>query len=249
MIRFSVGVAALGATLLVSGAVAPRTAQAQVFDFEDQAATFTSPPATNRTGAFTSLALVNNGLTLTITRPNNAGFDIVDNTADNQNEKPAAFGTRSLDPFFDTSGNDPAGTGQNGFIGDFSSSVNAVSLDFGDYGGDSDTLTLSAFSGANGTGTLLSTTTINLGTTDFRTSTAQFPAGFGTASVFASGIQSVTISGTSDAAGFNNSVFIDNIRVNASVAAPEPGSLALLLGAGSPLLAGGMAFGLRRRKK
>ena len=250
--RFSVGFVAAGAIVLTSASFAPRTAYAQVFDFEDQTATYISPPAGARPGALTSLVLTSGGVTLTLSRPNAARFDIVDNTTDNQNDKPAVFGNRSIDPFFDTAGNETGGTGQNGFIGNFGSLVNNVSLDFGDYEGsdmDADVFTLTAYSGLDGTGTILGSTTIDLGNSGFLNPVAPFPAGYATAAVFASGIRSFTYSSTSSQTGNGNSVFVDNIRVNAAAsAAPEPGSLALLLGAGSPALAGGLAFRLRRRK-
>ena len=228
--------AAASSVILAGGALLPHAAHAQVFDFEDQTATFISNGIVGRPGAFTSLSLVNSGITLTITRPNGTRFDIVDNTAGFQTGKAPSFGTRSLDPFFET--------GDNGFIGNFSSAVTNLSVDFGDYTpDDSDTFTLSAFSGINGTGTLLGTTTLALPDLQNESFTST------TAGLSAAGIRSFTIQGTSTNPGDNNSVFIDNIRVNAAAsAAPEPGSLALLLGAGSPALAGGLAFRLRRRK-
>ena len=191
-------------TLAVTFAAA--TAQAAVlFDFESTPATFTPPAA--RTGALTSLALTNSGLTMTINRGRQ--FDIVSNTGA-QAGKPAGWGLRSLDPFFAGSVNTP-------FIVDFSSLITSFSVEFGDYGGDSpDILSLMAYSGAGGTGTLLGSTSVSLNT----------PAGaftVGSGSLSASGIASIVMIGGSSA--FPNSVFYDNVSV---AVVPEPATLALL---------------------
>ncbi len=58
-----------------------------------------------------------------------------------------------VDPFFDTSAS--------AFVANFSSSLSGFSFEFGDFDQDRDTLTLSAYSGLNGTGTLLGTVTVN----------------------------------------------------------------------------------------
>src|SRR5207247_5585108 len=48
------------------------------------------------------------------------------------------------------------------FIASFSTPVSSVSIDLGDYGQDRDTLSLSAFSGANASGALLGSATDTL---------------------------------------------------------------------------------------
>jgi hypothetical protein len=218
---------ALAVTALLSAGT-PAAADV-VFDFESSTATYVTPPqGGTRPGALSSLTLTNSGLSLTLTRQNGDKFDIVSNTG-NQSGKPASFGTNSLDPFFSPD--------TNGFIGNLSGPVNGVKLDFGDYGQDSDTLTLRAFSGANGTGTLLGTVTVNYGF-------AAFPT-FSTASVAAVGIQSFTINGTSDAAGFQNSVFYDNFSFITPAAVPEPSTLSLCAVMG---LAAVLASRHRRRR-
>jgi len=118
------------------------------FDFESTPATFISPPDSSRPGALTSLGLSSSGLTISISRTNSTHFDIVDNNG-NQAGKSASFGNRSLDPFFSPGPN-------TGFIVNFSSALSAFQLSFGDYGQDAETLTLNAYSGLNGTGTVQS---------------------------------------------------------------------------------------------
>ena len=60
------------------------------FDFEDQAAT--APP---HNGALTSLPMTRSGVTLDITRPPAAPFDVLANFS----SMPSTWGSRSLDPF------------------------------------------------------------------------------------------------------------------------------------------------------
>jgi hypothetical protein len=175
----------------------PRDAAAATinFDFEATAATYFGVGA--RPGALTTLALSASGLTMTLTRPGSA-FDIVENTG-GQAGKPASFGLHSLDPFFAETSNTP-------FIANFSAPIFSASFDFGDYGGDTpDILTVRAFSGLNGTGSLIQTLT-----------GGPNPV-----------LSLVFIGGTSD---FPNSVFYDNITVSttAASAVPEPASLTLV---------------------
>jgi hypothetical protein len=210
---------AAGLTALVFSFLSAPAAAQIIFDFESSTATYVSPPALDRPGALTSLALTNGGLTITITRPNNARFDIVDNTTVNQSGKPASFGARSLDPMFTVLTPNSA----NGWIFNLSAPTTTFGLAFGDYGVDADSLTLTAFSGADGTGATLGTQTVNLGLNAF--------PNFATNSVTGVGIRSVVVSVTSDTTGFENSVILDNIQV--AGAAPEPGTLSLL-GLGLP---------------
>ncbi len=119
--------------------------------------------ATVRTGDLTQLVLDVDGVRITIKRQNNARFDIVDNTLPSQTGKGAAYGSRSLDPFYDTS--------PEGFIINFTSAgadpcspvtpevIEQASINMGDYGGDYDSLQLLAYSGLDGAGSLVDTST------------------------------------------------------------------------------------------
>lgn len=196
--------------LLLFCSAAPRTF-AVTFDLEDQVATsgFSNP------GAYTSLVLNNSGLTMTITRESGARFDVVDATVANW---PPSFQTRALDPFFDTSAS--------AFVANFSQTLSGFSLEFGDFDGDGDLLTLNAFSGLNGTGALLGTVSI-FWNDDFG---AGDPAAVA-ALTGLSGIQSVTFIGGSS--GFPNSLYYDNfIATLDAQGMPEGGNGLMLLGLG-----------------
>ena len=216
------------ALLSAAAMLMPVSAQATtaIFDFEDQAATF--DPNGARVGALSTLSLTNNGLTITITRQN-ANFDIVSNT-DAQGGKGPEFGDRSLDPFF------VSDTNSNPFVVNFSTAATALSMDIGDYGGDSDVATINLYSGLNGTGTLLGTGSVDYDDgffPDFATVSASSPTGF---------LSAVFVGGSSD---FTNSVFYDNFNVTFADAVPEASGWATtLLGLG---LAGG-AMRLRARR-
>ena len=203
----------------------PGYAQATLvtYDFEDQAAT--SLP---RTGALTSLSITHSGLTVNITREFGKHFDVVANTGGQA--KPASWGLRSLDPFFDPT----VGL----WVATFSAPISSASIDLGDYGDDFDNLIVQAFAGPNATGGVLATSVDSLpaGGTAF---------GFKTLSLSAAGIQSITFggNGSSAGAGFTNSVFADNLIVNAVV--PEPSALLLVVSA----LAGLYAAARRRHRR
>jgi hypothetical protein len=201
-------------------------ANAALFDFESETATFTGGA---RTGALTSLSLTDAGLTINISRPS-SGFDIVDNTVAGQTGKPPTWGARSLDPFFNSGGAS--------FLINFSQALSSFAVEFGDFGGDSvDNLVLQAFSGANGTGTLLASSSTPY-------SALTFP-GFATASVTASGINSITMIGGTPS--FVHSVFYDNIvaAVQPAVGVPEPTSGLLIAVALAALV---VAHTIRRQR-
>ena len=131
-------------------------AEAVLITFDDLPATITSevPDSTTqsgfravRNGALTELILSAGGVTVTITRENDAPFDIVDNTLQSQQNKNPSFGSRSLDPY--------VFTGNQGFIFNFSDPIKTFSILGGDFGQDYDRLQLRAFFGQDLSGGLV----------------------------------------------------------------------------------------------
>jgi len=187
-------------------------AKAGVFDFEDLPATWDpNSSAGTRSGSLKSLSLTDSdGCTLTLVREGSTGFDITSNTV-SQSGKPEAWGLRSLDPAFNQ--------GAFAFIGTFGSPVDGVSVEFGDYGQDADTVSLTAYNGPGATGDVIA------GATD-EYDLASFPVAHAV-SVSGPGIRSFRLIGGSPDGP--QSVFYDNITVRCGAAAiPEPGTLALL---------------------
>lgn len=182
------------------------------FGFEARAATSSQM---FHPGSLTTSSQAVSGLTATVTRPGSA-FDFVDTSSFLGVSFPASWGGRCLDPFTASASNTP-------FVVNFSAAARGVSVEYGDFGEDPDAFTLRAFSGADGTGTLLATATGTLGIGSLPT--------FDTASVSAGGILSIVMIGGS--ADYPNSVYYDNLTVTFADAAPvpEPGTLALALAA------------------
>ncbi len=114
-----------------------------VFDLESERATRTDEP----TGSLKSLVLRHRGVELQIERSLKTGFDLVDNRAGGQ-RKPASWGRISLDPFFAPDAVDT-------FVITFSEPVFSFSIEFGDFGGDPDIVTLTALSGKGATGSVV----------------------------------------------------------------------------------------------
>jgi len=120
------------------------------------------------------------------------------------------------------------------FQANFNQGLSSASIQFADFNQDSDTpVTLQAYSGLNGTGSLLDTDSA------IWNASASFP-NFGSLSV-ASGtpIQSIRFTGGGP---FPNSLFWDNLQVNPNV--PEPMSMAIFGG-----LAVAGLVGYRRRSQ
>jgi hypothetical protein len=176
-----------------------------LFDLENQPTS--SPPSGN--GVLTSLTLTGGGLTIDVTRPGST-FDIVDLTSFSG---PIQFGRRTLSPFATETSATP-------FVFNFSHAIAGFGFSFGDFGADSDVLTLNVYSGPNGTGSLLGTVSDNYGTKTI--GSGQIDA----VSIGAAGINSaVFIGGSTD---FPNSLYYDNFLVNP---VPEPlGAVTLLIG-------------------
>lgn len=107
-------------------------------------------------------------------------------------------------------------------------------LSFGDFGSDSDAFLLTAYSGANGTGSVVGTTTVDQGTSSI-TGTV------GTATFAGSSFQSVTfIRGSTS---FPNSLYYDNLVATVGGVMPEPSTWAMML-----LGFGALGWSLRRRR-
>jgi len=169
--------------------------------------------ATTTRGALTSLAISQGGLTMTLTRPGSA-FDIRDLSPFVATMGFAtSWGARTLDPFSNFASNTL-------FNANFSQALSSISIDIGDFGQDDDTLMLQAYSGLDGTGTLLGSTSVLLpgGGSNF---------GFQTLSISAPAIQSVRFIGGNPS--FPNSVFYDNFNATFTpTAVPEPTTMILL---------------------
>ena len=201
-------IVAIAFTLALAGS---QTAHAQsTFNFESSATS---------TG-LTTYTATDSGLTLTLTRPGST-FDIVGPIT-------APFGTRTLSPFANE-------TSATSFLASFSSTLSSFSLNFGDFGADSDLFTLTAFSGANGTGSVVGTTNVNYGL-------GSLPGSIGTASFTGSPFQSVSFIGGST--GFPNSVYYDNFVATVTGAVPEPATWAMML-----IGFGAIGVAMRRRRK
>lgn len=173
----------------------------------------------------TSISDTQNGLTLSVHRQDNGSFSIEDLTP----FVPAgfAFGSRTISNF-----NGPFVAPGSTLVLNFSAPLTGGSISFGDFDGDDDSpVTLTAFSGLNGTGANLGGASVAypIGL-DFGT---QGNAAIGTLTVSATGIQSVTIS---SGGPFPGSLFFDNIVATTTTTpvVPEPGSVVLL---GSGLVA------------
>jgi hypothetical protein len=195
-------------------AFAATAAKAQLFDFEDQSY-----------GTFPSVTSTQGGLTVTIYRLSGEGCDITGPLG------PASWSAHSLLDYFGS--NTPPRS-----IANFSAPLSSVSIQFGDYDQDDDTGVLTAFSGLDGTGAVLGTTSL------FYPSSKDIANGdsdVATMGIIAPGIRSIMFT---SAGSFPDSVYWDNLNVQAGGAAiPEPGSLAMLAGLG----VSGWAFMRRRR--
>lgn len=200
--------------LLVLCAVASLQAAVVTYNFEGQ------PLATG----ITSLNDTQGGITLTVTRQSNGVFDVSDINSFLGPSK-ASWGFRTLSPFTDTSAK--------AYIFSLSAAVSSFSVELGDFGQDSDTWSLTAFSGPGGTGTNLGNVNGSWGTQDLSITAAQV------ASISAAGIVSVVAIGGSTS--FPMSLYWDNVSVNTAAAGiPEPGTMVLL--------GGGLALCLLGRK-
>lgn len=190
-------------------------AQAQSFDFEG-----VPDSGGYAVGGYTAVSMTSGSQTLVITRPGSA-FDVTDMSI--YSGTPAGWGHRTLSPFFSTAGGP--------FMLNFSTGITSFSVEVGDFvPSDDDEAYFSAYTGADGTGSLLGTFTLSLPGSGSGFLYGTLSAGGSTPAM------SVVMGGGS--ASYPDSLFWDNIMVTP---VPEPASIAGFGLAGLMLLA--------RRKK
>jgi hypothetical protein len=170
------------------------------FDFEEL--------ALGGSSGLSTITSTKSGLTLTVTRHDNASINI-----QNLNSSPIVpdYGNRSVSNFFGLNG----GTSSDAaLVLNFSAPISSASISFGDLGGsvfddDDSPVVLTAFSGPNGTGSNLGSTSVDYPITlGF---TFQGNGAIRTATVNAVGIQSLTIS---SGGPFPGTLYYDNVIVH-----------------------------------
>jgi hypothetical protein len=192
------------------GVVAAGSQAAIVFDFEEFSPT--------SGGTLTTLSSTQSGITMTVTRSGGAGFDIANLPT---GMFPVSWDTRALDPF--------ANGSNDFFVANFSTAITGVDVEMTDFGADSDVMVLEAYSGANGTGSLLGTSTFTWGLNS--------SPNYAAVSISStSPILSIRFRGGSTQGA--NSMYVDNIAIQP---VPEPATLAAL--------AAGVGLVLRRRRR
>ena len=170
------------------------------FDFEEL--------ALGDSSGLPAVTSTKSGLTLTVTRRDNANINI-----QNLNFNPTVpdYGNRSVSNFLGRSG---ASSADAALILNFSAPVSTASISFGDLGGfpsddDDSPVVLTAFSGPNGTGSNLGSASVDYPITlGF---TFQGNGAIRTATVNAAGIQSITISSGGPTPG---TLYYDNVIVH-----------------------------------
>jgi hypothetical protein len=172
--------------------------QAVSFGFEGQTS-----------GNYGSISETVGGLTITVTPDGSSSLNVSGPLG------PASWGNRSLTPVY---------SGGLGLVVDFSSAVTSAGIQFGDYDQDDDPVTFNAYSGLDGTGTLLGTTSldytsslnINNGDVDVRS-----------LSIGAAGIMSFVVT----SGGFYpGSLYYDNVTADIGVGVPDSGATLGLFG-------------------
>ena len=177
---------------------APAQADPVLIDFESVPATIPPFPGVG----LTTLTLTSGGVTMTITRENNAAFDILDPMGG----FPVSFGSRVLSPFRD------AGA----FLVNLSEPTFLFGLDFGDIGPDVDFVTLEAYTALDQIGLVAS-------------QTFPYPGlGFPAVETVAIGgpIPALSLRFFGGSANAPDSVYFDNLRLD-TAQVPGPTLLAL----------------------
>ncbi len=198
----------LGLAIVLAGS-RPARADLVTFGFEQCVATserFVHP------GGYESLECSAGMITMIITRSDGAPFDVIEVT---QPTFPHQWGTRALDPWFGWK--TPT---DNWFIASFSLPVSYVQLQFTDFGQDSDTVYLRAYSSLFGLGDFIGGATAPWGTASspsFVTLEYTAPTDESFMSVMFRGYSPV----------LSNSMYVDNIAVQ-TIAIPEPASSSAL---------------------
>jgi len=212
----------LASTVLLVGTVGAVQAGTVGFGFEEYAGGSASA------GAFTSLNYLKSGSTLDITRSGGERFDILNHVTNPVGGSwPASWGDKHLSPFYNGAASDM-------FVVNISApgDVTGVSAQYSDFGQDSGNVRFQVWSGADGTGSLLS-------------DQSQFWSGslpdFGTFTYSGSGIGSITFWG--ELGSFPNSLYWDNIEIEYTDNPAIP--LPSVAGLGA---AGLLALGARRRR-
>lgn len=192
VMKRSLGVLAL---LAVAGMASAQT----IFDFE-------SEPETDD---LTELVLSQDGIEMTLSRTSGKTFDILDTDPflGSAFEFPAGWGSRVMAPFTFQEEDDF-------FLANFDQEITEFFIEMGDFGADSDDIVVEAYSGLDATGNFLGSEIFSYGVDSIPNFAALGWSSTG------ENARSVLFRGGSPS--FPNSVYMDNIQVNA---VPEPATM------------------------
>ncbi len=185
-------------------------AVADVINFEGVAA---SQENYSPTGGYTALGLATATNAVAIYRSGGSRFDVVDNTSQTASgfEAPTSWGERSLSVFVDSAVDD-------WIVFDFTTAISLFVLEFGDFGSDSDTVVMEAYSGLGGSGNLVTSNSYDWGDASLAVVDP------GTLGVTGAGIRSVLLK-AGDGGTFAQSMYYDNVTIQS---VPEPATLTVL---------------------
>jgi hypothetical protein len=196
-------------------------AAADTITYDFEAETATAFPSTE---ALTSLSITVSGVTMTITRSSGEGFDVWSTASD---PWPASWDSKHLGAFESPYPTDV-------YVIEFSQDVYGLTLEFGDFGSDSDTpVSAKLFSGTGGGGLEVDSASGVWAASD------TFPS-FGTLMLTGQFRSATFTSGGS----FPNTLFWDNFTINTVNPVPEPATIALI-----GIALGGGAIARRRRAR